>query len=315
MIDVIIPVYNVKLYLEKCLDSVINQKFDQINIIIVDDGSTDGSSNICDSYQKKDSRILVIHQQNKGLANARNTGLKYSKAKYVSFIDSDDFLEPDFLSYLYSNIIKFHADISICSYQLSTKKKEQIQEKVTITDSYSALKLMSACDYKYSFVAWNKLYKRELFKSNLFPNGKLYEDLVPITNAVIKSNKIVFSNFKKYHYLNVRKSSICNQQFSVKEYDRIEQVKILNIIISQKMPKLKKHFLIFTILNYIYVCDKLLLANDNKNKFINETNKLIKKNILNILFSDYLMRRKIQIFIFYLNKKLYYQFIRGKYGN
>jgi glycosyltransferase involved in cell wall biosynthesis len=314
MIDIIVPIYNVENYLSKCLDSIINQTYKKINIILVDDGSTDKSGIICDEYQKKDKRIKVIHQKNMGLSEARNVGLKSSNSKYVSFIDSDDYIDNDFIDYLYSNLIEYDSDISICSYYLESKKRnKKFKEIITITNSEKALKLLSACDYKYSFVAWNKLYKRSLFKNNLFRKSKLYEDMFTISKSVIKSKNICFSNLKKYHYLNKRPNSISNIKINNREFDRLEESFLLLSLINDKYPSLTEHFIVFDILNHLYICDKYLLIKEKNNAFINSTNELIRNQLLMIICSDYSFRRKMQILIFYFNKGFYYYYIRRKY--
>ena len=114
LISIIIPVYRVEKYLEECLNSVINQTYANLEIILIDDGSPDRCGQICDEYAKKDERIEVIHQENQGVSNARNHGIEMAKGKYITFIDSDDYLEQDYIKYLYDEITKFNADISIC---------------------------------------------------------------------------------------------------------------------------------------------------------------------------------------------------------
>ena len=116
LVSIIVPVYNVEKYLERCLDSLINQTLKDIEIILVDDGSTDDSGNICDKYAKKDKRIKVIHKENGGLSDARNIGLSIANGRYLQFVDSDDFIHKQMIEILYNTIINNNADISICDF-------------------------------------------------------------------------------------------------------------------------------------------------------------------------------------------------------
>ena len=113
LISVVVPVYNVEKYIDKCINSIINQTYKNLEIILVDDGSPDNCGNICDEYAKKDNRIIVIHKENGGLSDARNTGIEVSKGKYITFIDSDDYISDNYVSFLYNLIIEYKADISI----------------------------------------------------------------------------------------------------------------------------------------------------------------------------------------------------------
>lgn len=118
MLSIIVPTYNVKLYVEECVDSLLNQKYVDCEIIIVDDGSTDGSSEVCDKLKLKDSRIIVVHQKNGGLSAARNTGLKHAKGEYIGFIDSDDIVSPSMFSDMINTLEKNKADVAVCNFEV-----------------------------------------------------------------------------------------------------------------------------------------------------------------------------------------------------
>ena len=137
LISVIIPVYNVEKYLKRCMDSVLKQTYSNIEIIIVDDGSTDTSGSLCDEYWKKDSRITVFHKENGGLSSARNFGLERVSGNYVCFIDSDDFIHENYISFMYDKIIKNDADICYCK---STKFTDDVQIKNEIENEKSKIK-------------------------------------------------------------------------------------------------------------------------------------------------------------------------------
>ena len=192
MISVVVPVYNVEKYLQRCVESIINQTEKDIEIILVDDGSTDKSGSICDEYLGKDSRILVIHQKNQGLSVARNVGIKNSKGDYITFVDSDDYIHKDMLKVLLDNLIHEQGQISFCRYE------EGNENRLTISE----------CDLKYTGeahdgkeyllnppkgmginIAWAKLYKKECFDNIEFPVGKLHEDDFTTYKTFINSSK------------------------------------------------------------------------------------------------------------------------------
>ena len=197
LVSVIIPVYNVKPYLREALDSVINQTYRNLEIIIVDDGSTDGSGRICDQYQKKDHRIRVIHQQNKGLSGARNAGLDVMHGEIVSFLDPDDAFLPEMIELLVKNMIKLQADISACGFytcrtakRLSASRYESIVAlKHGCVNSTEALRLM--LDNQINIAVWNKLYRKNLFVNLRFPEGYVFEDQLTTPFLLERAKNIV----------------------------------------------------------------------------------------------------------------------------
>lgn len=241
LISVVIPIYNVENYLKRCIDSVINNSYKNLEIILVDDGSTDNSSSICDSYIKKDSRIKVIHKENNGLSSARNTGIDIASGDYISFIDSDDFVYVDYFKYMYELSIKHDADI-VNIFLLKTFKNDDIDlnnvftknklssntnnyiEKIDVLTSNQALEKFHSYNYDYclnSVVAINKLYKSNLFKNIRYPLGKLHEDEFTSYKIVNESDIIVFSNRQLYGYFQ-RENSIMNSNFTINRLDALE---------------------------------------------------------------------------------------------
>ena len=180
LVSIIVPVFNVENYIEKCLNSIINQTYKNIEVILVDDGSTDNSGNICDVYSKKYNFIKVFHTKNGGVARARNIGLKNVTGKYITFVDSDDWIKEDYIMYLYSNLIKYNSEISCCNFDyIDENEKIRIdkgEEKVLIFNTFDALEnLLYQKELDTSL--WGKLYHRgsslylysEIFF--LIPNG------------------------------------------------------------------------------------------------------------------------------------------------
>ncbi|WP_110954056.1 glycosyltransferase family 2 protein [Anaerosinus massiliensis] len=203
-ISVIIPIYNAEKTLEKCIISVINQSKWLLEIILIDDGSNDKSLQICNEFKNRNEKIFVITQRNQGVSAARNKGIQLAKGQYISFVDSDDWLEPDFYEYLHCNIEKYNADISICgvflNYPNGKQKKDSNQEMVQILNSKEAIECMLKNNPFAGFL-WNRLYRRELF-DNLLLDEKIAmcEDVLISVDLFDRSNKIVYSSKAKYHY-------------------------------------------------------------------------------------------------------------------
>lgn len=203
LISVIIPVYNVDQYLEQCINSVLKQTYPNIEIIFIDDGSTDLSGVICDKFEKEYDNIIVIHQSNQGLAGARNKGIDVSNGKYIGFLDSDDWIEPDMYDTLYNLIEKYDADISSCLSNdiVSYKKRElkKINNKISIYKSFDIIKALYT-QSEIRFEVWNKLWKREFIGDNRFMIGQVCEDVRFDRLLFMKANMIVHINAVCHNY-------------------------------------------------------------------------------------------------------------------
>jgi glycosyltransferase involved in cell wall biosynthesis len=231
LISVIVPVYNVEKYLEKCVNSIINQTYNNLEIILVDDGSKDNSGKLCDEFSKKDFRIKVIHKENGGLSDARNAGLEVASGEYISFIDSDDFIDLDFYEYLYLLQKENNADIAECNFIKVYEEKidtfefpRKKEEAILKTDGVGALFLFMSDDDEIStnsVVVWNKLYKKKLFDNIRFPVGKTHEDQFTTYKILAEAKSFVTSNQIKYGYFQ-RTNSIVNKKFNKKRFDTFE---------------------------------------------------------------------------------------------
>ena len=206
LISIIIPVYQVEKYLDKCIASVVNQTYSNLEIILVDDGSPDNCPAICDAWKERDPRINVIHQENGGLSHARNEGLKLAVGEFIGFVDSDDWIEPNMYETLLSIMMDAGIDIAVCNYQNESEDLMIINKKITlpITKIYSveeALKLLlSGKSFIRSYV-WNKLFKKRILKNLLFTEDKLYEDVVWTPQVIGLTNSIIIIDLPLYHYL------------------------------------------------------------------------------------------------------------------
>lgn len=221
LISVIIPVYNAENYLRRCLDSVLSQKNVGLEVILVDDGSTDCSGIICDEYAKRDERIIVLHQKNGGASNARNHGMQIAKGNYIGFVDSDDWIEDDMYCYLLELLNYYNADTAVCDY-IATKHKGKInkqKEILTIRQREELDHFFYRLDGGKSFFSvWNCLYKKELLKDIQFLENQINEDVYFTYEVYKKADKIVFSNLTKYFYFvnshSVTNSKVCRKDFS-----------------------------------------------------------------------------------------------------
>lgn len=225
MISVIVPVYNVQSFLKDCVDSIINQTFKNMEIILVDDGSTDDCPFICDEYLKKDNRVKVIHKKNGGLSDARNAGIDIAAGEYITFIDSDDVLEDTMLAYLYELISNAKADMSVCQsmrideYGVPLNDKVPVKkDRIIVGNEECMHDFLAANDL--GTVAWGKLYKRDLFEDIRYPVGKYHEDVFTTYRLVAKCNRIAIGYEQLYLYRE-RNQSITQQSFSKKHLDGI----------------------------------------------------------------------------------------------
>ncbi len=227
LISVVVPVYNVKQYLTRCLDSIINQTYSYLEIIIIDDGSTDDSGKICDEYSIKDQRIRVIHKTNGGLSDARNVGIDKANGKYISFVDSDDYLHPEFIEILYKNICEYKADVSICGFIKGTNSKFSGKTKRNECKVFKREEMLGQWHGKYRHIetqAWNKLYLKDLFTGEKirYPRGMNHEDVQTTHLVIAACNRVVITESRLYYYFQ-RSDSITNSTFTDKRiYDILE---------------------------------------------------------------------------------------------
>lgn len=243
LISVVIPVYNVERYLRKCVDSVCGQTYRNTQIILVDDGSTDNCGKLCDEAAKSDNRITVIHKVNGGLSDARNYGIDIAKGKYITFIDSDDYISEDYLEYLYSLICDNDAEISICGHIKTKSEDDRTRLQVTSQECLTREKALEEMLYaqKFSTSAWGKLYLTKFFFDVRYPYGKFSEDMFTTYKVINKANKIVYGDQICYYYLR-RNGSILVSQFSNKNLDVLEGLRQLASDIPVKKYGLEKSY-------------------------------------------------------------------------
>lgn len=312
LVSIIIPVYNVQDELNLCLESVISQTYRNIEILVIDDGSTDESASICDFYEKKDSRIKVIHKLNGGLSDARNVGLEYASGEYVYFLDSDDLIKNDTIEVLLSLCEKYDAEIGIswfCPFYSNLELKELLPSSgnrdIQIMNKKEAIKKMILPD-NYDHSGCGKLYRKSLWENMIFPKGKLYEDLYTTYDIFYKANKIVYVLEPKYLYRQ-RVGSIMNSKVGLKHLELLD----ISDMVANKIITWYPEFyeivrnkqtqtyanLLFKIMNY----DRKMYK-DTQTRIV----KFCRKNVIKCSISPYMKTNdKIKILLISLNKSIY----------
>ena len=208
-VSIIVPVYNMELFLEKCVASILNQSYLNIEIILVDDGSTDSSGIICDRFSLTDRRVKVVHKKNGGISEARNVGIELSSGKFLAFVDADDYIEPQMIEILLARAKKDNAEIVVCGFKYDdsltgehhTSISPITDETITGKDILIHRFFESPSTQIYWSAAWNKLYKKSLFDNDLFPAGYNLEDLYLIPVLYDKCNKVACVSSLLYNYV------------------------------------------------------------------------------------------------------------------
>ena len=313
LISIIVPVYNVEQYLIKCVDSIINQTYTNIEIILVDDGSTDNSGNLCELLAKKDSRIVVYHKENGGLSSARNFGIDKANGEFIGFIDSDDYIDNDMYETLHNLIKKDKSDVSMCGlYNIYSNVRDSQVTKIEniAVNKEDAIKIV--LDGKLATIsAVNKLYKKDIFYNLRYDIGKFYEDAFLIVKLLDKCHRNSITNEKKYHYYH-RGNSITTQKFTSKQLDVIDAWSMNFYIIKNKYPSIINSGKRRVLWAYFYVLDLLCVSKDRE-KYDKLAKKLISKlknNSYFILMSpNFTIKRKLLFTSLFISETLYKKLI------
>lgn len=231
LISVIVTVYKVESYLRQCLDSIVCQTYQNLEIILVDDGSPDGCSRIIDEYAEKESRIKAIHKENGGVSSARNKGLDFATGTYITFVDSDDVVDSRYVEFLFESLKKSCSDVSVCqrnrfAFDFPVKQDVVLDRNVKIlsgTESVKRLYLGLTGNKKNSVdvYVWGKLYKKDLFEAIRFPEGKIHEDDAVVPLVLYKAKQVCVLPDSLYFY-RMTENSITRKNFSMRRYDCID---------------------------------------------------------------------------------------------
>ena len=237
LISVIVPIYGVEKYLDRCVRSIVSQTYNELEIILVDDGSPDDCPRICDEWAKKDNRITVIHKENGGLSDARNAGFAKAHGKLIGFVDSDDWLEPEFYEVLLHVMTENGADVSGCAFR-RISGEEPAPEKKTAVHIYEKEDALRAnIEKRIKQVVWNKLYKREIIEDIPFEKGKYHEDEFWSYQVFARTGKYAESDFVGYNYF-IRSGSIIEDVYSVKRLDAVEAKCLRQGFLEEKYPEI-----------------------------------------------------------------------------
>lgn len=257
LVSIIVPIYNVEKFLPRCIESICNQTYENIEILLINDGSTDGSEQICMDFMKRDSRIRYFLKENGGLSDARNYGIARAQGKYLSFIDSDDYVEADFIWRLYSALVQQNASIAITGFAKVDEngtiiKNEQLEnEELALTGREACKKLHSEKGQVF-VVAWNKLYKKELFSNVQYAKGKIHEDEYIAYQLFYDLDRIAVVNDSLYYYVE-RQESITRTQMTDLRFECLIEYQLLRIDFfnskndSELMTLNQQAFLLFVI--------------------------------------------------------------------
>ena len=321
-ISIIVPVYNVQKYIEKCILSLINQTYENLEIILVDDESTDRSGKICDKYAKKDKRIKVIHKKNEGVSSAKNCGITKSTSNYIAFIDSDDTVTEDYIETLYNNLVSTNSDISVVGYKVITERGNVTfdsvfdnnlkENEIKTYEGIDAVKELLLQKTIRNFSC--KLYKKEVLRK--FTVGVTYEDIVFSLEVIMNSKRVVYTNRSLYNYLK-RKNSITST-ISLKNLNDFSSAIINRYnLVKEKFPELHKYNIYSFLQSTVALCTKNSIVgrkfsslNKRIEEFINiiinyTSDKTNEKGLLSI-FTDF---EKSCLYLMRYNKELYYNFL------
>lgn len=285
LISVVVPIYNVEGYLERCVESIINQTYKNLEIILVDDGSPDKCPEMCDEFARLDSRIKVVHKKNGGLSDARNAGMDVASGEYISFIDSDDYVSPDFYETLYNVMISEKGDIAECSvvkFYEDDKFDEYTDDlKVSNYDTVDGLSALIAENPFHQHV-WNKLYKSDLVLDVQFAVGKLNEDEFWTYQIFGRAGKVTKVNKTMYYYFQ-RNSSIMGESYNLRRLDALEGRYNRQVYVDRNFPELSQKAKIDLLSSCIFSCQSSM-------KYLNRADK----NKAKILIKEYLKKCKLK---------------------
>lgn len=323
-LSVIVPIYKVEEYLECCLESIINQTYKELEIILVNDGSPDRCIDICNRYKNLDNRIIIINKENGGLSSARNKGLDVATGKYIAFVDSDDYIKVDMYENLIRIVEKEKADIVQCGFQRVHEEGEVLNQwipKLGILNTKKEILNAYFEEGGIHSVVWNKLYKKDLFKDIRMVEGRNNEDTMVTPEILLRANKVINIDSVYYNYLQ-RDNTIMSSKFNEKKLDKIYAGKYVISLCNRELKEYICHANVYNCLNIIQLYMELEatdvqhmntykgILQDEFNKSYLNTRKIKAKN-------KYMLKSKTIIHMFKYNKKIciylykYYQKKKG----
>lgn len=266
LVTVVVPVYKVEKYLDRCVESIINQTYRNLEIILVDDGSPDCCPQMCDTWAERDPRIKVIHKENGGLSDARNAGLDVSKGKYIVFVDADDYVEREYITYLYRLIMENQADLATCEFRF-VKEDGRLINHVENNGDVVAWNQQEAlyqlCDGTMVHnAAWAKIYDSEIFHDIRYPKGKIFEDLGTTYKLLLRAERVVLGKKALYNYVR-HEGTIMTSEFQWDRMCAIDFAEEMYNAVVGRFPSLQKIAKKKLFCEYIGVLRVILLSGDN----------------------------------------------------
>ena len=314
LISIIVPVYNVKNFIRECLDSILAQTLTDWEAILVDDGSTDGSGEICDEYAAADARFTVIHKENTGQADSRNIAISQAKADCIGFVDSDDWIEPRMYEILYNTMVENGADISICGYFFNYVNKESAyydSGETIIMSGKEAMEEVIDDKIIHSYL-WDKLFKKEMITEPL-PRSYYYEDYSTLFKWFVNAEKVAWRQISLYHYRQ-RKGSTDHDTDPLKRYhffraekDRVEYIKKTNLI-PDRWRKMEVR-LVKTGVQQIKEIARLRKRDEVSMHYIEQIRKEIKP-MLPVKAREYGLKRYLRLYTAQNHLRLYFNAMR-----
>lgn len=313
-ISIIVPIYKVEAYLEKCVNSIRNQTYRNLEIILVDDGSPDKCPYMCDEFAKQDNRIKVIHKKNGGLSEARNVGIESASGEYLLFVDSDDWIEKTMVEHLLETCETFGVKLACCARYLtdgSNIEKECFLSKQKVYSCEAALKeilLGRAMDV----AAWDKIYSKELFEDIRYPEGENNEDMAVFYKIIEKAGKVAHCGTTEYYYRS-RAGSITKMSYNVKARKTIiKNLSAIETYLRQKYPDCMEAFERYKVVNIYYLLNKYMkcIGISKSKEYLYLLGELKKQKA--IFFNDPEMPQKEKIIAFMILTHVYNPYLRLK---
>lgn len=330
LISIIVPVYKVEKYLHRCVDSLMKQTYQKLEIILVDDGSPDHCGAICDKYAEKDKRFKVIHQKNGGASTARNTGIKVATGELIGFVDSDDWCDPGMYELLYQLMQDKNADISMCSFVMEKSDGKQIIEsrksrmKLTMNQEEALRSMAGSRKFeKAGYNVWNKLFKRNVIMDFhiQFPEGFKYaEDAIFLCNYIMHAKKIVYSLVPKYHYCqnpnSVENISKTNRTFDNKNLTQLFVLRSMANLVSEKFPIASRDIEGSICAAAVIILRDYMLSRNRNIEIMHVLLKEIRQNLLKLLISNVRgFKMQISAIAASISPQLFYWLYKVSYGS
>lgn len=316
ILSIIVPVYNVEIFLKQCIDSILSQTFYNFELILVDDGSPDNSGIICDEYSKLDNRIKVVHQENGGLSAARNVGIDIAEGEYIGFVDSDDWIDSEMYEKLYKRAVDEKSDIVACNYYCMDKYggiKPRVLNAIDLEyDKESAMKEIFTNNI-LAFSAFNKIYKRDLFDNLRYKEGIIVEDMDIAYKLVFRSKKISFLKDCLYYY-RYNANSILRKKFNMKRLDEYFVKKDMYHFYALHYPELENYLYfelcVTGIILYTYICIYFPTMSREYKYLVNLDHKRLKLLIKNDRLN---FKNRVRVRIFMFSPKLHLLICKNLY--